>query len=98
VQIGEQTDDNTNPMRRIFLFRSFDYFFYLSHIRAFSDPLIFGEVLVDSDYAEHLTSWCLKVEVGVRYIKLPDAEIKNFLPHFFNVLGFDFQPDRFSSV
>jgi hypothetical protein len=78
VQIREETDDNTNPMRRIVLFRSFDYFFYLSHVRAFSDPLIFGEVLADSDYAEHLTSWYLKVEVGVRYIKLPYAEIKNF--------------------
>jgi hypothetical protein len=26
--------------------------------------LILGEVVVDSDWAEHWTSWCLKVEVG----------------------------------
>ena len=50
-------------------------------------PLIFREVLVDSDQPPALSSWSLKVEVGVRYREHLDAESDNLLPHFFDVVG-----------
>ena len=31
----------------------------------------------------------------IRYIQLPDSEIENPLPHHFDVVGLEFQPDRF---
>src|SRR5258708_2795172 len=58
-------------------------------------PLIFAEVLVDSDQPEDLSSWGLKVEVRVLHVKYPDAEGDDFLPHFFDVVGLQLQVGRF---
>jgi hypothetical protein len=56
-------------------------------------PLIFGEVLVDSDQPQDLPSGGLKVEVRIRHLKYLDAEGNNLLPHLFDVVGHQFQVD-----
>src|ERR1700704_4200273 len=77
---------------------SCDCRFYLCHVRAFSASFIKGEVLVDSDQPEALTSRSLEVEVGVRYLKLPDETgLDDLSAHFLHVVGLDFQPDRSGS-
>ena len=57
-------------------------------------PLVFGEVLVDTDQPEDLSAWGMKVEVRIRHFKYPDAEGDNLLPHFFDVAGLQLQVDR----
>jgi hypothetical protein len=61
-------------------------------------PLIFGEVLVDSDQPKDLSSWGLKVEVRIRHFKYLDAEGNNFLPHVFDIGGLQLQINSFQKL
>src|SRR6266850_6277238 len=75
-----------------------DCCFYLCHVRAVSGSLIKGEVVVDSDQPETLTSRSLEVKVRVRHLKLPDETgVDDLSAHFLHVVGLDFQPDRSGS-
>src|SRR5262249_10380211 len=70
-------------------------FFYLSHVRAFSGPLVKGEVLADSDQPKALTSRSLEVEVRVWHLEIPHkTRLEDFSPRLFEFVGLDFQPDR----
>src|SRR5439155_2673439 len=70
----------------------------LCHVRACSGSLIKGEVLVDADQPQALTSRRLEVEVGVRHFELPDETgLEDLAAQFLHVVGLDFQPDRSSS-
>src|ERR1700746_167093 len=72
-----------------------DRLFYLCHVRAFSGPLIKGEVLVNSNQPEALTSWSLEIKGRVRYLQFPDETgFEDLSPHFLHVVGLDFQPNR----
>src|SRR5437773_10012183 len=107
-KVGNQAADDALPeidgvkMRmlpcRSFLthcLQSLDCVFYLSNVRAFPGSLIEREVLVDSDQPQALSPWGLKVEVGVRHIKLPDETgFEDFSAHLLNVVGLDFQKNR----
>jgi len=56
--------------------------------------LIPGEVLVDSDQPEALTSRSLEVKVRVRYLKFPDETgFEDFSTHLLYVVGLEFQPN-----
>jgi hypothetical protein len=58
-------------------------------------PLILGEVLAGSDQPEDLSSRGLEVQVGVLHFKYRDAGGDDFPPHFIDVVGLQFQVDRF---
>src|SRR5450631_2018929 len=69
--------------------------FYLCHVWAVSGPLIKGEVLVNSNKPQDLSSWCLKIEMRVRHIELPhETRLENVSSHLLHVVRLDFQPDR----
>src|ERR1700741_3211618 len=72
-----------------------DCCFDLRHVRAFSGSLIEGEVLVNADQPEALTSRRLEIEVGVRDLELPDdTGLEDLAADFVHVVGLNFQPDR----
>jgi hypothetical protein len=52
-------------------------------------PLVLREVLVDSNEPEHLSSWSLEVEVGIRHFNRSDARVDDLLPHRFAALTDD---------
>ena len=77
------------------LLQSLECLFYLWHVRARSRSFIKGEVFVDSDQSDALTSRSLEIEVRVRYFKLPDESgLDDFSGSFLHVVRLDFQPNR----
>jgi hypothetical protein len=54
--------------------------------------LIKGQILIDPDQPEALTTRSLEVKMRIRYVEPPDTEIENFPNHLLHVIGLYFQP------
>jgi hypothetical protein len=59
-----------------------------------SSAFVEGEVLLDPDQPQALTSWCLEVKVGVGNLQLPgEPGLEDRPAGVAHVVGLDLQPD-----
>src|SRR5579859_512131 len=72
-----------------------DRLFHLRHVRPRSHPFVEGEVLVDADQPEALSSRSLEIKVRVGHLELlHETRLENLAAHLLHVVRFDLEPDR----